>query len=171
MLGVAHDRTGCVWHVRYALHDRVHLDGHQMADEANADDTLTDLVTVEASWNAVQGVSACNIQKGLKDKMSFCYVRALAIMLEPTRWPARCLFFSTSESNDASSEGSKLEGTSCMRHRQRALFARLQNSSVSPLVGDRVGTSHGSDLVLHVQQLRRVGDQRARRSPFVQNDA
>ena len=93
MLGVAHDRTGCVWHVRYALHDRVHLDGHQMADEANADDTLTDLVTVEASWNAVQGVSACNIQKGLKDKMSFCYVRALAIMLEPTRWQARCLFF------------------------------------------------------------------------------
>ena len=32
-------------------------------------------------------------------------------------------------------------------------------------------STYGSGLVLHVQQLRRVGDQRARRSPFIQKDA
>ena len=33
---------------------------------ANADGILTDLVTVNATWNAIQGVSTCNIQKGLR---------------------------------------------------------------------------------------------------------
>ena len=52
---------------------------------ANADGILTDPVTVEASWRDVQGVSACNIQTGFEDKMTFFYIRALAIILEPTR--------------------------------------------------------------------------------------
>ena len=74
-LAKAHDRTGCVWHVRLSA--------------ANADGFLTDPVTVEANWNAVQGVPACISEKGLEDKMTFFYIRARAIILEPTRWLTR----------------------------------------------------------------------------------
>ena len=84
---------------------------------------------------------------------------------------ADTVVFSTNHSNGAGSEAASWKGVSCMRHRQHALFARLQNSSALQLGGDRFGTTHGSDLELHVQQLRRVGDQRARRSPFIQNGA
>ena len=86
--------------------------------------------------------------------MMFFYVRALAIILEPTRWLTRFLL-STSKSNDAGSEAARWKGTSCLRHRHNALSARLQNSSVLQLVGDR----HGSNLELYEQQRPRVGDQ------------
>ena len=78
---------------------------------------------------------------------------------------------STSKSSDAGSEAARWKGTSCVRHRQHALVAGPQNSSVLQVVGDRFGTSHGFGLGLHVQRLRRVGDQRARKSPCLENDA
>ena len=77
--------------------------------EANADGILTDPVPVEANWNAVQGVSPCNAQESLTDKMAFVYIRARAIILRPTRWLTRSVF-STSKSNDAGQRRGKLEG-------------------------------------------------------------
>ena len=35
MPGLAHHRTGCVWHVRYDLHDRFEQDGHQVVDDGS----------------------------------------------------------------------------------------------------------------------------------------
>ena len=58
--------------------------------------------------------------------MTFFVIRALTLILEPTRWLTR-RFFLTSMSNDAGSEAASWKGTSCVRHHQHALFARLQN--------------------------------------------
>ena len=59
---------------------------------SNAECILTDPVTVEANSDAVQGLSACNKKKGFEDKMTFFYIRALAINLELTRWLTRWFF-------------------------------------------------------------------------------
>ena len=91
---------------------------------ANADGILTDPLTVGANKNVVQGVSAYNILNCLKDNMTCFYIRALAIILEPTRW-LTTVAISTSKSNDADREAASWKGTSCMRHRQHALFARF----------------------------------------------
>ena len=48
---------------------------------ANADGILTDPVTVEVHWHAVQ--------EGLRDQMTFFCILVLAIILEPTRWLTR----------------------------------------------------------------------------------
>ena len=52
----------------------------------------------------------------------FFYILALATILESTRWVG---FF---EANGADIEAASWKGTSSMRHRQHALFARLHNS-------------------------------------------
>ena len=51
MHGLAHDRTGCVWHVRYVLRDGLQLDGHPMVDAGvNADGTLAKHSWLAAGW-------------------------------------------------------------------------------------------------------------------------
>ena len=137
---------------------------------ANADGILTDPVTVEANWNAVQGVSACNIQKGLEDKMTFFYIWALTITFKPTSWLTRW-FLSTSKSNDAGSEAASSKDTSSVRHRQHAPFARRQNSSVLQLVGDRFGTSHGSDFGATRAPASTSGRRPTSQKKSIQNDA
>ena len=124
---------------------------------------LTDFVTVKANLNAVQGVSACSIQNGLMDKITFFYIRTLAIIFRPTRWLTRCVFLSTGQSEDANSEVASWNILYATL--STSVFARLQNSSVLHLVGDRFGTSHGSDLGLRVQKASTT------RSPFIQKDA
>ena len=60
---------------------------------ANANGIFTELVAVGANWNAAQGVSACNIQKGREDTMTFVYLRALADHLGSDALPDTVFFF------------------------------------------------------------------------------
>ena len=110
---------------------------------AIANGILTDPVTVKADRTVVQGVSACNIQQGLEDKMTSPPLHSGPGIHLRTDTLADTLVLSTSRSNDAGSEAASLKGTSCTRYCQHALVARLLNSSEFLLVCDRFGTSHG----------------------------
>ena len=80
---------------------------------ANADGILTDPVTSETDWSAVQGVFGWS---GAGDHLG-------ADML------ADAVVFSTSNSSDADSEAASWKDTSCLRHCQHALssgFRTLQ---------------------------------------------
>ena len=121
---------------------------------ADADGILADLVTVEADWSAVRGVSTCNIQEGLEDTMTFfstfglLFFRRARPMLRAAEQRAGRALLVCDTVNMLFSPGFRiLQYYSCLA------------TSSAPCMA--------SNLELHVQQLRRVGDQRARRIPFI----
>ena len=138
---------------------------------ANANGIFTELVAVEANWNAAQGVSACNIQKGREDTTTFVYLRALADHLGSDTLPDTAFFFRRASPMMRAAEQQagrvllvcdtvNMLFSPCFRILQ--YYSWLATGSVPrmALIWDYT----------HLQ-LRRAGDQRASRSPFVQNDA
>ena len=123
MLGLAHDRVFGVFGMLFEIaSDKIVIKWSRKA--VNADGILTDPLTIGANKNVVQGVSACNILNCLKDNLTCFYIRALAIILEPTSWRTRrlCRRAFLMMRNAMQQPG---RVTSCMRHRQHALFARF----------------------------------------------
>ena len=91
MLGLAHDPVFRVFGMFFEIaSNKMVIEWSRKA--ANADGILTDPLTVGANKNVVQGVSACNILNCLMDNLTCFYIRALAIILVPTRWLTRWLF-------------------------------------------------------------------------------
>ena len=115
---------------------------------ANADGILTDFVIVEANWNAVQGVAACNIQKVLGHKTTLFYIRTLAIILEPTRCQSRWVFRRTSPIMRAAKQqaGRVLPVCDTVNKVISRVFRIHQYCN---FVGTRFGTSLGSALGLY----------------------
>ena len=130
--GLAHDRTGFgkFGMLFTIVFNKMVIKWLVMA--ADAGGILADLVTVNANWECCSGSFGLQHSERLGGQ-DYLFSPSGAGDHVGTDTQADRAFFSTGKSDDAGREAASWKGTSCVRRRQHALFARLQNSSGSAL--------------------------------------